>query len=177
VNFLVPCPSCARHVRQSEASCPFCSAELSLGQVPAPVLPRGRLGRAATFAFGASLVGATSLIACGGDSEEGKEGGGGTAPTAGTMSSGGDGAPMPVYGAPAAGMGGASTGGDSSFAGSAIVPMYGAPPAGMNAGGNAGNGGSGGSAGNAGSGGSDANAGTGGLNVGPVYGTPPTPDQ
>jgi hypothetical protein len=187
VNHLVPCPSCARHVRQSEASCPFCSAELSLGHLPAPALPRTRLGRAATFAFGAGVVAATSLVGCGGDTDEGKKEGGG-----------GGGTVTPVYGAPAAGMAGdgssggtANNGGSPSMAGGAGVPLYGgapamggsapiyggappmggagliygAPPAGMDAGGNAG------------SGGNDANAGTGGLNVGPVYGTPPTPDQ
>lgn len=52
---LRPCGSCRRHVHASEASCPFCRAEL------APVAPRfatigGRLGRAAIFA-GATLAG------------------------------------------------------------------------------------------------------------------------
>jgi hypothetical protein len=44
--------------------------------LPPPVLPRVRLGRAATFAFGATLVGA-SLVGCGGEAEEGKKGSGG----------------------------------------------------------------------------------------------------
>jgi hypothetical protein len=141
MNQLIPCPGCNRHVRQNEAACPFCSAELSLAHVPPPALPRARLGRAATFAFGATLAGATALVGCGGDSEEGKQGGGGTAgastsgganPQAGNASGGssagqgggGNGTVGPVYGAPAAG-----TGGDGSFGGGAMA-LYGAVPAG-----------------------------------------------
>lgn len=71
---LVPCPACQRHVRKHETACPFCTVELALAHLPPPVLPRSRLGRAATFAFGASLVGAA--LACGGESEQGKNGGG-----------------------------------------------------------------------------------------------------
>ena len=149
---LIPCPSCNRHVRQAESSCPFCSAELSLQNVPEPVLPRTRLGRAATFAFGATLVGATTLVGCGGDSEEGKKGAGGagsggTTSNAGQSSggssagqaSGGTGI-MPVYGAPAAGTGndsggntgtgGSSAGGTANGHGGGPAPVYGAPAAG-----------------------------------------------
>ncbi len=63
---LLPCPSCARHVRVSEASCPFCTAALPLSHRragPAP-LPKRRLGRAALAAFGAAAI-ATS--GCGDD--------------------------------------------------------------------------------------------------------------
>lgn len=59
---LLPCPACARHVRRTEASCPFCASPLALQGAPAPVLPSTRLGRAATFAFGAAM--ATNLSAC-----------------------------------------------------------------------------------------------------------------
>jgi hypothetical protein len=134
---LIPCPGCNRHVRQFETSCPFCSAELSLAHVPPPALPRTRLGRAATFAFGATLASVTALVGCGGDSDEGKEGGGGSAGTnsggtnsqAGTTSSGGSSAGQatggngtvgPVYGAPAAG---------NDFGGGAAA-LYGAVPSG-----------------------------------------------
>jgi len=48
--------------------------------VPPPALPRSRLGRAATFAFRASVVGAAALVSCG---EEGD-----------------DGNAVPVYGSP-----------------------------------------------------------------------------
>lgn len=166
MSHLVPCPGCSRHVRQHETACPFCSAALSLAHLPPPALPRARLGRAATFAFGATLVGATALVGCGGDSEEGKEGGGGTAgastsgganskagnTSAGTASGGGgNGTVGPVYGAPA--------GGDASFGGSAAA-LYGAVPA---AGSDFG--------GSAGSGGSENNGGTG--QPVPVYGAAP----
>jgi hypothetical protein len=150
MNQLIPCPGCNRHVRQAESSCPFCSAALSLANVPAPLLPRTRLGRAATFAFGATLVGATTLVACGGVSEEKKGGDGGAGGTsgkagaasggssAGTQASGGTGI-GPVYGAPAGGtgtdVGGSSTGGKasggSSVGGQVAVPAYGAPAAGF----------------------------------------------
>jgi hypothetical protein len=59
---LLPCPSCARHVRRTEASCPFCSAAISLGHLPARSAPKERIGRSATLAFGAAV--ATSLAAC-----------------------------------------------------------------------------------------------------------------
>ena len=155
---LIPCPGCNRHVRQAETSCPFCSTELSLGHVPAHLLPRTRLGRAATFAFGATIVGAATLVGCGGESEEKKEGGGGT--TSGGTAAGGSSAGQtsggtgitPVYGAPAAGTGndgGSTSGGTSSTAGTAsggtssiggsAGPVYGAPAAGSgNTGGMAG---------------------------------------
>ncbi len=141
---LIPCPGCNRHVRQAESSCPFCSAQLSLSHLPEHALPRTRLGRAATFAFGATLVGATALVGCGGESEGKKEGGGGTGGTAQAgSSSGGSNAGQnaggtgitPVYGAPAAGTGnaaGSSSGGNQGTAGFGAGggPVYGAPAAG-----------------------------------------------
>jgi len=69
---LVPCPECSRHVRVADPVCPFCGHALLLSLrgasivARAPVPPRRRLGRAATFAFGATFAGAT-LIGCGGD--------------------------------------------------------------------------------------------------------------
>ena len=47
-NRLVPCAACARHVRASEAACPFCRAELprSLRDAAPPRPPGMRLGRA-----------------------------------------------------------------------------------------------------------------------------------
>jgi len=115
---LTPCPECQRHVRKTEARCPFCEAALSLAHVPSPALPRKRLGRAATFAFGASVVGATALVGC--DTDPGGN--------------------VAVYGAPpsagSGGMssddGGASPGGSSNGgnAGSGVAPAYGAPSAG-----------------------------------------------
>ncbi len=60
--FLLPCPSCARHVRRTETACPFCACAVSFALAPLPKLPEVRLGRAATFAFGAAV--ATSVAAC-----------------------------------------------------------------------------------------------------------------
>ncbi len=55
---LVACPSCARHVRVSEAACPFCGVVLaeSLRQGAPPVRPGVRLTRAALFALGTGTV-------------------------------------------------------------------------------------------------------------------------
>jgi hypothetical protein len=54
---LVPCPSCARHVRVTDARCPFCASALpnSLAQRAVPNTTQ-RLTRAAAFAFTASLA-------------------------------------------------------------------------------------------------------------------------
>lgn len=58
MSTLTPCPSCNRHVRVGDASCPFCGSAVPVAAaaVSAPV-PRGRLGRAALFAAGAALMG------------------------------------------------------------------------------------------------------------------------
>lgn len=178
MNHLVPCPSCARHVRQSEAMCPFCSVELALEHLSPPPLPRVRLGRAATFAFGASLVGAASLVACGGESETGKPGGGGANSMAGGNGvSGAGGAGGNSAGTNSAGTNSAGTfngmGGNIAqpygvppFGG--FAPMYGVPP-----GGSSGTTGSGGASGGSGGAG-EASAGTAGSGgPTPVYGAPP----
>lgn len=64
MNHLLPCTGCERHVRAADPLCPFCGEALpmSLRQTSAPALPALRLGRAATFAFGASMA----VTACGG---------------------------------------------------------------------------------------------------------------
>lgn len=148
VSQLIPCPGCSRHVRQSESACPFCNRALSLGHVPAAELPRTRLGRAATFAFGATLVSATALAGCGGESQTGKEGGGGT--SVGGSSAGSNSGGTSV--------GGTSTGGSTSTAGETTGggPVYGAPPGGT---------------GNDNVAGQPTTGGTG--TAGPVYGAPP----
>lgn len=141
---LTPCPECQRHVRKTETSCPFCSQALSLSHLTEQVLPRSRLGRAATFAFGATLVSATALVGCGGESEGKKEGEGGTAAggsasggtnLGGTASGGADAGqssggalPIPLYGAPAAGASNEAGGSSSGIGGVGLV--YGAPAAG-----------------------------------------------
>lgn len=67
---LVPCSRCARHVRTSSATCPFCAAAIDASQAASAEALRGRavprLGRAAVLAFGTSLVAA----ACGGGAAE-----------------------------------------------------------------------------------------------------------
>ena len=60
MGHLVPCSACGRHVFSTERGCPFCGVELPAKvSVPAPA-PRIRLGRAAMFAAGATLVGVTA---------------------------------------------------------------------------------------------------------------------
>jgi len=58
MSTLTPCPSCNRHVRVGDATCPFCGTAVTVAPAAAsaPVL-RGRLGRAALFAAGATLIG------------------------------------------------------------------------------------------------------------------------
>jgi len=144
MNELTPCPECQRHVRKTETTCPFCGQALSLSHLPEQVLPRSRLGRAATFAFGATLVGATALVGCGGESEEGKKDGDGGAASGGTASGGanagqspGGSGIAPLYGAPAAGTNSEVGGASSGVGGVGLV--YGAPAAGSgNFGGNPG---------------------------------------
>jgi hypothetical protein len=131
MSHLLPCPGCNRHVVNTEASCPFCSRALDLADRPAPELPRGRLGRAATFAFGASIVGATALVACSGETEDP-----GPGPTTGGAA--GNGGASTTGGANAGGSantGGSANSGGSNSAGSGgmmlddggVMPLYGLP--------------------------------------------------
>jgi hypothetical protein len=132
---LTPCPACQRHLRKTEMRCPFCGEAVSLAHVPAPALPRKRLGRAATFAFGASVVGGTLLVACGDDDS------GGIVPVYGAPSGGSSFAGSAVYGAPPSG---SSTGGNSNADAGAGTAVYGAPAAGSGNDEPGGNGGAGG---------------------------------
>lgn len=99
-SLLLVCPSCERHVRAVDASCPFCGLELSeaLRATLALRPPRARLSRAALYALS---MGTLALgPACGGSvisdtdaagaSESGSETG-----------TGFDGACCPPYGIPA----------------------------------------------------------------------------
>ena len=62
---LLPCPGCSRHVRAGERECPFCLASLAeLSRAPAPRAPTARLGRAATFAFGAAVATSVQVAGC-----------------------------------------------------------------------------------------------------------------
>src|ERR1700677_1330933 len=59
------CPSCSRHVRVSEPTCPFCGRDLdeAFRSAPSPRAPAARLSRAALFAVGAAgwVAGSTSF--------------------------------------------------------------------------------------------------------------------
>ena len=61
---LTPCTGCARHVRASEQSCPFCSLErrnVVAVERALPPMPKDPLLTRAALAF----VGVTALAACG----------------------------------------------------------------------------------------------------------------
>ena len=70
---LAPCPSCSRHVRSSETSCPFCKAALAPEALAARTVPgtANRLSRAAAFAFTASVT----VVGCTAGSSLGLDGG------------------------------------------------------------------------------------------------------
>ena len=62
---LVPCPACNRQVFSDACACPFCEAALNAhacASLTAPHARRDRLGRAATMAAAATLLGATSCM-------------------------------------------------------------------------------------------------------------------
>ena len=63
---LLPCPTCARHVRVTESSCPFCGALLEESFRASPRIvrrPIGRVTRASIYALGTSTV--AFATACG----------------------------------------------------------------------------------------------------------------
>lgn len=62
---LVPCAGCGRHVRTSDSACPFCGQTIDRDAANRAVPRSGgaRLGRAALFAFGATI--AATAAACG----------------------------------------------------------------------------------------------------------------
>ncbi|MGO9837609.1 MAG: hypothetical protein ACLP1X_25755 [Polyangiaceae bacterium] len=102
---LGPCPVCARHVRVSEPSCPFCRAELpsSFQKRTMPLPPAVRLSRAALYALGVGTLSATTA-ACGGGQAAGAPGNAspdGSAPSPdGSMDGGQDDAPFLMGAAP-----------------------------------------------------------------------------
>lgn len=142
---LVPCPSCARHVRVTDARCPFCASALpnTLAQRAVPNTTQ-RLSRAAAFAFTASLAvaGCSSNPAPGTDASTNDvvstDRGNGTDAATGTdvvtatdtpavTDSGApqdNGGAMPLYGAPADVV---IPPADVQDAG-AVAPLYGGPP-------------------------------------------------
>jgi hypothetical protein len=134
-----PCPACARHVREGDATCPFCGAT---SRVPAE-LPRAlstRLSRAAFLALGAA--GALAATDCSSSSSAPVPAYGGSFPPIEAGPSEGDsgdaGVAQPLYGAvaplpDAAPEEDAAPEKDGGFA----QPLYGAiaPPYGLPAGG------------------------------------------
>lgn len=176
------CPECNRHLRPTETTCPFCSADVrdAFSKVAPRVIPTERLGRTALMAFAAANLG---VAACGGQVETGIPVYGAPYPD-GSVSSGGAGGYSKVTG----GRSGSSTGGMRSGSGGRsvtggapgmggfntggviILPPYGVPPIEPpSAGGTAGSGGSQGQ-----NTGGDANTG-GDMGV-PIYGaSPPKP--
>ena len=153
---LLPCPDCNRHVRIVDPVCPFCGHALPMAYrtTAAPAGPLARLGRAATFAFGAAV--ATSVAAGCSSRAEGRgfvdggmiatdSGGGGTGDAGsspmdggGTTDAGGggtDGGPAPTDAGTPARDGGRSDagipvtdGGPAVRDGGGIMPLYGASP-------------------------------------------------
>lgn len=56
LNQLVPCDGCARHVRRTEAACPFCGLASPLASAsPVTPEPSARLSRAGILAFVAAV--------------------------------------------------------------------------------------------------------------------------
>ncbi len=113
---LLPCPSCARHVRASESACPFCATALSPSSAPANRSPAQRLSRAALFALGASTA---AVAACSGSVTTPLYGA--PAGDSGVLDGTPDGEQqtMPPYGIPPM---------DAGNDGPVPVPAYGAPP-------------------------------------------------
>lgn len=98
MGHLVPCNGCGRHVRASERDCPFCGDAVDATQ-PVPGRPTVRLGRAATFAFGAALA-AASASGCGESHQRGEDASAEEGEDAGAEEGEDAGAIAPPYGAP-----------------------------------------------------------------------------
>ena len=124
------CSGCQRHVRVTETACPFCGRALDFATTPAAALPKNRLSRAATFAFGASIVGVTTVVACGGDDTSPTGSGPATTGSAGATAGNGGSAGASAGGAGGAAgaeMGGAGTRGGSVQDSGGAMALYGAP--------------------------------------------------
>jgi hypothetical protein len=126
---LLPCPGCTRHVRASETECPFCLTALEFGDTAAPRAPATRLGRAATFAFGAAVATTMQVAGCSGgtspgdvDSGSGTDSGGGAEVDAGSDpgDSGGGSETDSGTATPDSGM--------EQDSGGGVTPLYGGPP-------------------------------------------------
>lgn len=80
---LVACPSCHRHIRTTEAQCPFCAAAIA-ADLAARAIPSAtsRMSRAAAFLFGASIA-----LGCGSEITSEESGSASGDPSGGTTSS------------------------------------------------------------------------------------------
>lgn len=111
-----PCPTCSRHVKTSDATCPFCKNALPDQRGVLPVKNTRGLSRAAAYAISAGIAVAGCSAGSGpipdfdGGSDDGGGGDGGRG-DGGTDAAFDQGNPVPPYGAPAYG-----------------APAYGAPP-------------------------------------------------
>jgi hypothetical protein len=74
---LEKCTGCARHIRVSEATCPFCNVVLadSFREPRSRATATGRIGRAALFALGATAVGVAANACSSDDTQEVADGG------------------------------------------------------------------------------------------------------
>lgn len=118
MSHFVLCPSCKRHVRPAETSCPFCSSALPDELRNADALPRppSGLSRARAYAFRAAIVASVAGVgaACGSDDESPGPGDG----SAGTTSTGGSGGTTSTGGSSGSATGG-SSGDDAGSGGTA----------------------------------------------------------
>ncbi len=63
---LIPCRSCARHVRVTDHACPFCGGAVQKARVaPGVPVPQSNMSRAALFAIGAAAA-AAAAVGCSG---------------------------------------------------------------------------------------------------------------
>jgi len=120
---LIPCAGCGRHVRTSDTACPFCGQTIESDASRAPSRPHGaRLGRAALFAFGATI--AATAAACSPASNPDA-----SSPDAGMQDSAPDAGNMAVYGGPPVDSGAPSDAGtDNDASDGSPGARYGAPP-------------------------------------------------
>lgn len=111
------CSACGRHVR--ETTCPFCGASVSSSEIS-----RARVRGSRT----ARILAATAIVACGGTTDPGSDGGSKDASSDVVD----DFSPQPLYGAvvPDAGKDAAdaSDASDASDADASGTALYGAPP-------------------------------------------------
>jgi len=115
---LTPCPSCSRHVRVAETVCPFCKTTIDASESTPRAMPTQRLGRAATFAFGAAI--AVAAPGCATSTTPQNDAYAGGVDTGGLpVDAGTDSALVAAYGGPPV---------DSNFPDSGTSALYGAPP-------------------------------------------------